>query len=83
MAKTKLTDETGEKEPVKERPHYEEWYVRIKSGQVEKMKMKRPRVLISDEQAAILNEGTVNGFSTEPTMYYQPGAEEPMLPSKN
>lgn len=55
-----------------EREYYEEWYCMIKGGKAEKLKMKRKRVLISDEQAAILNEGRTKGPNSHALLYYKP-----------
>ena len=65
MAKTKAAETTT-------RPHYEEWECKIVNGKHEKIKRKRPRVLISEEQAAILNEGVLKGDNNFALMYFLP-----------
>jgi DNA-binding protein YbaB len=44
--------------------HYEEWFVEIKivngKREVTKIKISRPRVLMSEANAETLNEGTLN-----------------------
>lgn len=72
------TPEAQETKPAKvkaakpEREYYEEWNCQIKGGKAEKMKMKRARVLISDEQAAILNEGRIHGGNSYALLYFKP-----------
>jgi hypothetical protein len=66
-----------EEAPIKkERPHYEEWECKItmvdKKPVYEKLKLRRPRVLISEEQAEILNEGVLHGSNTLAHMYFLP-----------
>jgi N-methylhydantoinase B/oxoprolinase/acetone carboxylase alpha subunit len=53
---------------------YEEWKVEIKQGGkvVDKLKMTRPCVKISEEQAEILNEGRRYGGNTITEMYFKP-----------
>jgi hypothetical protein len=63
-------------EVVEENPfakkHYQEWRVEIKDKKAEKLKVLRPRVLITDEQAAILNQGVLEGpQNTYASMYYK------------
>lgn len=50
--------------------HYEEWRVELKDGKAEKLKVVRKRVLITDDQAAILNEGVLKGGNNLGNMYY-------------
>jgi hypothetical protein len=63
-------------EVVEENPfskkHYQEWRVEIKDKKAEKLKVLRPRVMITDEQAAILNQGVLEGpQNTYASMYYR------------
>lgn len=62
------------KEPVKKAKHnhYEEWHVKISKNIAEKMKINRPCVKISEEQAEILNEGVLYGNNTYAVMYFKP-----------
>lgn len=59
-----------------DKPGYEEWDVQItntKEGpKYEKLKIKRKRVLISEEQAEILNEGVLHGNNNYAVMYFLP-----------
>lgn len=55
-----------------EREYYEEWNCQIKNGKPEKMKLTRGRVLISDEQAEILNEGRIHGGNSYALLYFKP-----------
>jgi hypothetical protein len=41
--------------------HYEEWKVEISKGKFEKLKMQRDRVLLTEEQADLLNAGVIDG----------------------
>lgn len=64
-------------EEVKERPYYEEWNCQItpQKGQepkVDKLKLTRKRVLISDEQADILNQGRIYGDNSYAKLYFKP-----------
>lgn len=52
--------------------YYEEWRVDIKDGKAEKLKLVRKCVKITDEEAEILNNGVLTGFSTAPIMYFKP-----------
>lgn len=62
--------EVAERKSVK--THYEQWKVELKDGKAEKLKIVRPRVLISDEQAEILNEGVLKGGNNIGDMYFLP-----------
>lgn len=73
IAEVKGDDPEEEEKP--ERPYYEEWYCRIKEGKAEKLKLERKRVLISDEQAAILNEGRIKGPNSHALCYFKPEGE--------
>lgn len=82
MAKSvkKATDEQAdspvaekEKQPQKaENPGFEEWYCQLKDGKAEKLKLVRKRVLISEEQANILNEGRIHGGNAHANLYFKP-----------
>lgn len=52
--------------------HYQEWRVEIKDKKAEKLKIVRPRVLITDQQADTLNHGVLNGGNTYASMYFKP-----------
>jgi hypothetical protein len=52
--------------------HYQEWTCRVTGGKAEKLKMTRPRVMITDQQAEILNEGVLNGNNKYAQMYFRP-----------
>jgi hypothetical protein len=59
------TDEFGAKQS------YEEWICEIKAKQPSKLKLVRPNVKITEDQAAILNEGVINGSNSIGTMYFK------------
>lgn len=64
---------------------YERWRVDLKRDKdnniiAEKLKLVKDGIKITDEQAAILNEGTLKGESVAPVMYYL--AEEQEEPKK-
>jgi hypothetical protein len=78
---------------VAQRPYFEEWEVKITSTEkknrqnekyiertIDKLKIARPKVKITDEHAAILNDGVLHGNNTYAVMYFRPGATEPTLP---
>ena len=74
MAKSKVekqevfiteTDEFGAK------ISHEEWICEIKAKQPSKLKLVRPNVKITEEQAAILNEGVLNGANSIGTLYFK------------
>lgn len=72
-----LTSESEEQEPeVTEQPkseHYQEWDVRITNGKyVEKLKITRPVVKISDKEAEVLNKGVTNLANSYAKMYFKP-----------
>lgn len=58
------------------RTHYQEWEVKVtrtKDGPVaEKMKVLRPVVKITEEQAETLNHGRLHGGNTYTQMYFLP-----------
>lgn len=60
----------------------EEWYCRITDTgngmSVEKLKKQRDRVLISDEQAAVLNDGRIHGGNAHAYLYFAAGADAPV-----
>lgn len=57
---------------------YQEWECKIsvnketKKVEAEKLKMRRPRVLITEEQANILNESVMNVSNSLVSMYFLP-----------
>lgn len=55
--------------------HYDKNKVEIKNGQAEKLKLVKSGILITEEQADILNEGVLHGGNTIAEMYYP--AENP------
>lgn len=64
--------------------HYEEWDVRITAKQdenkkttyeYEKLKVSRPVVKISEEEAEVLNRGVLTGGNTYAKMYFLPETE--------
>jgi hypothetical protein len=53
--------------------NYQEWEVKIEKGRAEKLKINRHCVKITDDQAAVLNEGVVKGpNNTYAKMYFLP-----------
>lgn len=55
-----------------DKKHYQEWEVKIVGGKAEKLKLSRKVVKITDEQAAILNDGVESGGNTYAKMYFLP-----------
>ncbi len=53
-------------------PHYEEWHVQVKNGKYEKLKLLRAKVIISEREAEILNDGVLNGSNNYASMYFSP-----------
>lgn len=51
--------------------HYQEWRVELLNGRAEKLKVVRKRVLITDEQAEVLNNGVLEGGNTYGSMYFK------------
>jgi hypothetical protein len=55
--------------------HYEEWECKITPGEggpkFEKLICRRKRVLITDDQAEILNEGRLHGGNTLALLYFK------------
>ncbi len=81
MAKTKAAakadnDQQRSNQNDKPSKHYQEWEVKITrtpEGPVaEKLKVLRPVVKITDEQAETLNAGRLEGGNTYTQMYYLP-----------
>lgn len=73
MAKAKKTaEEIGEETQT---PHevttYAEWDVKITGSEFEKLKISRPRIVISDEEAETLNTGILTGGNTYAKMYFK------------
>jgi len=54
------------------KPHYEEWDVKVAGGKAEKLKISRPVVKISEEEADTLNAGILTGGNTYAKMYFLP-----------
>lgn len=52
--------------------HYQEWRVEIKNKQAEKLKIVRDRVMLTDDQAELLNFGVVEGGNQFAHMYFLP-----------
>jgi hypothetical protein len=52
---------------------YEEWKVEKSANGIEKLKMLRPRVVITEFEAETLNVGVREGDNTYATMYFLPG----------
>lgn len=70
MAKTTKPAQTAATRPV-----FQEWEAKIirkegKPPEAEKLKCRRARVLISEEQAAVLNNGALYGPNTYVSMYF-------------
>ena len=51
--------------------HYEEWEVKIEGRKAKKLVISRKRVMITDEQAEILNQGVTEGGNTYAKMYFR------------
>ena len=49
---------------------FDEWECKVLGGKVEKLKVKRSGVKITEEQAEILNEGIINGSNTYGSLYF-------------
>lgn len=52
--------------------HYQEWRVEMVGGKPSKLKIMRERVMITDEQAATLNEGVEEGKLNQYAVMYYP-----------
>lgn len=52
--------------------HYQEWDVKVVGKTPEKLKIVRPVVKITEEEATILNEGVLLGDNTYGKMYFLP-----------
>lgn len=72
---------TGKSKPKKVVEFFEEWKVDVKVSQnkkgenervYEKLKLVRPVVKITEEEAEILNTGLLNGPNTSGLMYFRP-----------
>ena len=61
-------DATEVEKPV----HFQEWEVKIDKKVAEKLKISRPCVKISDEEAETLNAGILDGPNTYAKMYFKP-----------
>jgi hypothetical protein len=72
MAEEKAVKPAIKTEEKKAPSYYQEWRVDIKNGKAEKLKIVRPVVKITDQEANTLNEGVLSGFSTAPIMYFKP-----------
>lgn len=66
MAKQNPVDSFGSKK------HYQEWDVKISTGNYDKLKIVRPVVKITEDQAETLNEGVLHGGNTYAKMYFLP-----------
>jgi len=66
--------EKGSERPAKKpvKTHYVEWDVKIVGGKAEKLKVSRPVVKISEEEADTLNAGILTGGNTYAKMYFLP-----------
>jgi hypothetical protein len=63
------TEETQQEAPL----HYQEWRMeRTAAGELEKLKLMRPCVKISDEEAEVLNAGAKSSPSGNIIMYFLP-----------
>ena len=74
MAKKKavVKESTNEETTQSGTPHYQEWEVKVTKGEPEKIKIVRPVVKISEEEAGILNKGVLQGGNTYAKMYFLP-----------
>ena len=52
--------------------HFQEWKVQVSNGKVEKLKIMRACVKITDEQAEVLNRGIEQGGNQIALMYFKP-----------
>lgn len=52
---------------------HDAWYCQIKGGKAEKLKIERKGVMITEEQAATLNEGVLHGSNAHGTVYFPSG----------
>jgi hypothetical protein len=66
-------EQVQEKAPViSDKLHYQEWRVELKDGKADKLKIVRPVVKITEDQAAILNDGMLKGNNNIGNMYFLP-----------
>jgi hypothetical protein len=81
MAKSKQIKEEKPVQEIKEKPfneklEYQEWECKIKTTPdgptYEKLKLRRPRVTLTEDQAGILNKGVTNISNTLVVMYFLP-----------
>jgi hypothetical protein len=72
--------ETVEAEKAKETEadYYEEWKCEVINKKVDKLKITRPKVKITEAEAEILNRGILTGGNTIANMYFAPGADLPV-----
>lgn len=74
----KATEETPEVVEQQEynpfaKQHYEEWTVQVQGDKIERLKLKRARVMITEAQAETLNEGVTEGkLNQYASMYFKP-----------
>lgn len=63
------------------KPHYEEWRVEVHNSEVEKIKMLRPKVKITEETAENLNNGVLGQKNVNyGLMYFLPESEAVVNP---
>lgn len=72
-----FSEELADKKPTKKASksdvvHYQEWDVEITGGKAEKLKISRPVVKITEEEANMLNHGVEKGGNTHAKMYFLP-----------
>jgi hypothetical protein len=66
-----------EKAKETEADYYEEWKCEVINKKVDKLKITRPKVKITEAEAEILNRGILTGGNTIANMYFAPGADLP------
>lgn len=80
------TQGNGNEPEAPAKPSFEEWKCQIKpqgAGKpptVEKLKCEREAVYIQPHQAAALNDGLVYGGNNYANLYFEKGAEYPLMP---
>lgn len=73
MAKAKKTEVHPDTVTETTKLHFQEWEVKVLSGgKYDKMRISRPVVKITQEQADILNESVLYGGNTYAAMYFLP-----------
>jgi hypothetical protein len=58
--------------------YFEEWKCEVINKKVDKLKVTRPKVKITETEAETLNRGILTGGNTIANMYFAPGEDSPV-----